>query len=168
MPTDGDGACWKRFQKLWPDRQTVNYSQAVANSRHAKPADERSVPPLDPVAALAGVARATVSRVINGHGQVSARTRRAVEKAIAELGYIPSQSARNLARQRTGTIAVIVAEPVPTNDLAETASTALPAPFFARILRGIAAELSAARLSLRLLMAHDWARQLAAERVDGA
>ncbi len=140
----------------------------MANSRHAKRADDRTVPTLDAVAALAGVGRATVSRVINGHGQVSARARRAVEKAIAELGYIPSQSARNLARQRTGTIAVIVAEPTPDNDPAEIESTALPAPFFARILRGIAAELNAAGLSLRLLMAYDWTRQLAAERVDGA
>jgi DNA-binding LacI/PurR family transcriptional regulator len=140
----------------------------VAYSRHAKPADDRGVPTLDAVAALAGVGRATVSRVINDRGQVSARTRRAVEKAIAELGYIPSQSARSLARQRTGTIAVIVAEPTPDNDPTGIESVALPAPFFARILRGIAGELNASRLSLRLLMAHDWARQLAAERVDGA
>jgi DNA-binding LacI/PurR family transcriptional regulator len=126
------------------------------------------VPTLDAVAALAGVGRATVSRVINGRGQVSARTRRAVEKAIAELGYIPSQSARNLARQRTGTVAVIVAEPTPKSEAARIGSTELPAPFFARIVRGIATELNAAGLSLRLLMAHDWVRHLSAERVDGA
>jgi DNA-binding LacI/PurR family transcriptional regulator len=140
----------------------------VVNSRHAKSAGDRTVPTLDAVAALAGVGRATVSRVINGHDQVSARARRAVEKAIAELGYIPSQSARSLARQRTSTIAVIVAEPTPNKDPAETDPTALPASFFSRILRGIAAELNAAGLSLRLLMAYDWARQLTAERVDGA
>jgi len=130
--------------------------------------DGRTVPTLDAVAALAGVGRATVSRVINGHGQVSARTRRVVEKAIAELGYIPSQSARSLARQRTGTVAVVVAEPVPGDDPTAIDSAALPAPFLARVLRGIATELGAAGLSLRLLMAHDWARQLAAERLDGA
>jgi DNA-binding LacI/PurR family transcriptional regulator len=129
--------------------------------------DSRFVPTLDAVAALAGVGRATVSRVINGHEQVSARTRRAVEKAIAELGYVPSRSARSLARQRTGTVAVIVAEPVDGNDAAGI-DTTVPAPFLGRILRGIATELNAAGLSLRLLMAHDWARQLAAERVDGA
>jgi DNA-binding LacI/PurR family transcriptional regulator len=140
----------------------------VANSRRAEPTDHRGVPTLDAVAALAGVGRATVSRVINGRGQVSARTRRAVEKAIAELGYIPSQSARNLARQRTGTVAVIVAEPTPKSEAARIGSTELPAPFFARIVRGIATELNAAGLSLRLLMAHDWARHLSAERVDGA
>jgi DNA-binding LacI/PurR family transcriptional regulator len=140
----------------------------VANSRHANPADDRPVPTLDAVAARAGVGRATVSRVLNGHDQVSARARRAVEKAIAELGYIPSHSARSLARGRTGTIAVIVAEPTPIRDPAAIGSTLLPDPFFARILRGIAAEINSAGLSLRLLMAHDWARQLAAERVDGA
>jgi DNA-binding LacI/PurR family transcriptional regulator len=130
--------------------------------------DGRTVPTLDAVAALAGVGRATVSRVINGHDDVSARTRRAVEKAIAELGYVPNQSARSLARQRTGTIAVIVAEPTPNKDPGEIESTVLPEPFFARVLRGIASELNAAGLSLRLLMAYDWARQLASERVDGA
>lgn len=126
------------------------------------------MPTLDAVAALAGVGRATVSRVINGRGPVSARTRRAVEKAIAELGYIPSQSARSLARQRTGTVAVIVAEPTRASDPISIGSNELSAPFFARIVRGIAAELNVAGLSLRLLMAHDWARHLSAERVDGA
>jgi DNA-binding LacI/PurR family transcriptional regulator len=140
----------------------------VANSRRAKPADSRGAPTLDEVAALAGVGRATVSRVINGRGQVSARTRRAVEKAIAELGYIPSQSARSLARQRTGTVAVIVAEPTRTGDSVRAELTELSASFFARIVRGIATELNAAGLSLRLLMAADWPRHLSAERVDGA
>ena len=140
----------------------------MGNSRRAKPADDRGVPTLDAVAALAGVGRATVSRVINGRGQVSARARRAVEKAVAELGYVPSQSARSLARRRTGTVAVVVAEATRTSDSVKIGSTELPAPFFARILRGIAAELNNAGLSLRLLIAHDWARQLAAERVDGA
>jgi DNA-binding LacI/PurR family transcriptional regulator len=159
---------WERSRDSWRYRQRVNYSRPVTTSKRAKPPDHRAVPTLDAVAALAGVGRATVSRVINGHSHVSSRTRRAVERAIAELGYIPNQSARSLARQRTGTVAVIVAEPIPSNDLDETRSTALPAPFFAGILRGIAAELHAAGLSLRLLMAYDWARQLAAERVDGA
>ena len=158
---------WKRYRPAGPVLRRVAYSRPVGN-RHAKRPDDRGLPTLDVVAALAGVGRATVSRVINGRGPVSDRTRRAVEKAVAELGYIPSRSARSLASQRTGTVAVVVAEHTPTYDATKIESTILPAPFFARILRGIAAELNAAGLSLRLLVAHDWVRQLSAERVDGA
>jgi LacI family transcriptional regulator, galactose operon repressor len=50
----------------------------------------------------------TVSRVINDSERVSPETRRRVEQAISELGYVPSRLARGLSRQRTGTLAVIV------------------------------------------------------------
>lgn len=50
----------------------------------------------------------TVSRVINGSQRVSPETRRRVEQAISELGYVPSRLARGLSRQRTGTLALIV------------------------------------------------------------
>jgi DNA-binding LacI/PurR family transcriptional regulator len=44
------------------------------------------------VARISGVSPMTVSRVINESERVSPDTRRRVEEAIAELGYIPSQS----------------------------------------------------------------------------
>jgi len=70
------------------------------------------MPPQNPtirdVARLSGVSPMTVSRVINESVRVSPETRRRVEHAIAELGYVPSRLARGLSRQRTGTIAVIV------------------------------------------------------------
>jgi LacI family transcriptional regulator len=50
----------------------------------------------------------TVSRVINDSERVSPETRRRVEQAISDLGYVPSRLARGLSRQRTGTLAVIV------------------------------------------------------------
>src|SRR5512132_58274 len=56
----------------------------------------------------AGVLPMTVSRVINGSERVSPETRRRVEEAIADLGYVPSRLARGLIRRKTGTLALIV------------------------------------------------------------
>lgn len=61
------------------------------------------------VAARAGVSVKTVSNVING-AHVGAATRERVERAVAELGYRPNISARNLRRGRTGILALAVSE----------------------------------------------------------
>src|SRR5690606_19429543 len=50
----------------------------------------------------------TVSNVINGYTHVSAATRERGEEAIARTGYRPNLSARNLARGRSGVIALVV------------------------------------------------------------
>jgi len=59
------------------------------------------------VAATAGVAEATVSRVVNGTAPVREPTRRRVEDAIRALDYRPSQIARGLSRGRTMKVGVI-------------------------------------------------------------
>lgn len=64
-------------------------------------------PSMFEVAKLAGVSHQTVSRVINHSPNVSAPTREKVERAIAELGYRPSNSARALASNRTHTVGMI-------------------------------------------------------------
>jgi DNA-binding LacI/PurR family transcriptional regulator len=61
------------------------------------------------VARLAGVSHQTVSRVLNGHPNVSARTRRRVERAIAELGYRRNTAARSLVTRRSQAIGVLAA-----------------------------------------------------------
>jgi DNA-binding LacI/PurR family transcriptional regulator len=53
------------------------------------------------VARHAGVSRQTVSNVLNAPERVAASTRERVEAAIAELGYQPNRSARNLRSRRT-------------------------------------------------------------------
>ena len=68
----------------------------------------RSVPALIDVARRAGVGAATVSRVINGGQSVSSKTMAAVQEAIVELGYHPSEAARSLKGARTKTIGLIV------------------------------------------------------------
>jgi LacI family transcriptional regulator len=57
------------------------------------------------VAELAGVSIATVSRVINGHADVSSQTREAVQRVIRERGYPAGPRSR---AARTGQIGVIV------------------------------------------------------------
>jgi len=59
------------------------------------------------VARLAGVSHQTVSRVLNLHPSVSARTRTLVLAAIDELGYRPNSAARTLATGRSKTLGVI-------------------------------------------------------------
>lgn len=70
----------------------------------------RSAVRLSDVAAAAGVSQKTVSNVINDYPFVSEQTRSRVTAAIERLGYRPNLSARNLARGRTGVIALVIPE----------------------------------------------------------
>jgi LacI family transcriptional regulator len=62
------------------------------------------------VARVTGLSTMTVSLVINGSPRISAATRRKVQKAIAELGYVPNRLARSLSGHRLGVVAVIVVD----------------------------------------------------------
>ena len=112
------------------------------------------------VARRSGVSPMTVSRVINESERVRPETRRRVERAISELGYVPSRLARGLSRQRTGTLAVIVP------DVAN--------PFFTMVVR--AAEEVARRADYRVILCdtradlnveRDVVEELIAHRVEG-
>lgn len=59
------------------------------------------------VAARAGVAVKTVSRVLNGHPYVSEATRERVEAAMRHLGFRPSMAARILSGAKSNQIALI-------------------------------------------------------------
>lgn len=60
------------------------------------------------VARLVEVSPRTVSRVLNDDPRVSARTRKAVLRAMDELGYIPNQAARSLRGAHTRVIGVVL------------------------------------------------------------
>jgi LacI family transcriptional regulator len=60
------------------------------------------------VARRASVSPATVSRVLNGDPRVGEAYRTRVLRAVEELDYRPNVLARNLRRQRTATIGVVV------------------------------------------------------------
>lgn len=101
-------------------------------------------PTLEDVAARAGVGRGTASRVINGGAKVSERARQAVEKAIAELGYVPNRAARALVTRRTDAVALVIAE---------SEDRVFGEPFFAGVVRGIGSALASADKQLVLLLA---------------
>ena len=63
---------------------------------------------LESVAKLAGVAPATVSRVLNHPEKVAKETRGRVNNAIAQTGYVPNLLAGGLASKRSRLIAAIV------------------------------------------------------------
>src|SRR5918994_335445 len=67
-------------------------------------------PNIRDVAALAGVSHQTVSRVINGHSNVSEPTRGRVLDAIRQLAYVPSPMARGLTSNRTHSLGMVSAE----------------------------------------------------------
>lgn len=71
-------------------------------------------PTIDDVAALAGVARVTVSRVLNGNPNVSADVRERVAKAVATLNYKVNVQARALAGGRPQVVAFVFATDVET------------------------------------------------------
>lgn len=129
-------------------------------------AAERTRPPtLDEVASRAGVGRGTVSRVVNGSAQVSPRARAAVEKAVAELGYVPNRAARALVTQRTDSIALVVFE---------SGARFFAEPFFGRIVPAISTGLVDRGLQMVLMIAqapHERERlegYLTRQHVDGA
>ncbi|MFE7032966.1 LacI family DNA-binding transcriptional regulator [Streptomyces sp. NPDC057621] len=62
------------------------------------------------VAARAGVALGTASRVLSGSSQTSADSRSRVLAAAAELGYIANGPARSLRRARTDVLGLLVSD----------------------------------------------------------
>lgn len=65
---------------------------------------------INDVCRAAGVSKATVSRVINGTGQVSERTRLKVEAVMQELKYRPSSVAQALANQSGNSIGLVISD----------------------------------------------------------
>ena len=124
----------------------------------------RTRPTLEEVAARAGVGRGTASRVINGGEKVSAKSRQAVEDAIAELGYVPNANARALVTRRTDAVALVIAE---------SEARVFGEPFFAGTIRGIGSALAEADRQLVLLFAQASERRgglddyLTRQHVDG-
>ncbi|NQX04517.1 LacI family DNA-binding transcriptional regulator [Rathayibacter sp. VKM Ac-2856] len=121
-------------------------------------------PTLEAVAARAGVSRATVSRVVNNAPQVAAEIVTAVQKAIAELDYVPNRAARMLASRRTQSIALIVPE---------STARVFADPFFAAIVQGAAMRLADTDYTLSMLIASETSgektrRYLLGGNVDGA
>ncbi len=123
-----------------------------------------AAPTLEQVAAVAGLSRATVSRVINGSPKVTAEAVTAVNAAVEQLGYVPNRAARVLASRRTQSIALVIPE-----DTARFFAD----PYFASAVQGAATHLAGTEYTLTLLITSELdpaktRRYLRGGNVDGA
>ena len=91
----------------YENENTPRMLQAMQRSDHARSAARPRASAKD-VARLAGVSTATVSRAINSPADVDEGTRRRVEMAIRQLGYVPHGAARALRSQRSRMIGAVV------------------------------------------------------------
>jgi DNA-binding LacI/PurR family transcriptional regulator len=105
-------------------------------------------PNLEQVAAIAGVSRATVSRVVNGVASVAPELRARVEDAVRQVDYVPNLAARSLATRRADAVALVVSEPD---------ARLFGDPFFSGIVRGVSQELVLADIQMTLMMAQSYA-----------
>ncbi len=83
---------------------------------------------INDVAREAGVAKSTVSRVLSNSDRISEETKQKVNEVIERLGYKPNVIARNLAKNQTKTIGVIL----PIN-----AQASFENPIFIQMMLGI-------------------------------
>lgn len=60
------------------------------------------------IAKLSGVGITTVSRAINNHPDINEETKAMIMQIIKENNYVPNNSARNLKRSNSNTIAVLI------------------------------------------------------------
>jgi transcriptional regulator len=93
------------------------------------------------IARIAGVGVSTVSRVINNHPDVKEQTRERVLEIIRENNYIPNNSARNLKKNNTKNIGVLI--------------KGVFNPFFSEMLDLISKRISKAGYSM-ILEHHDY------------
>ena len=105
------------------------------------PAMSRPHATIHDVAREAAVSVASVSRALNGHGNVRPAMRARVEEVAARLGYVPHAGARGLSLARTGAIGVVLPD--------------LHGEFFSELLRGMDREAGAQGLGLLLTVLHD-------------
>ncbi len=97
-------------------------------------------PTLEDVARVAGVSRATVSRVVNGTRNVDAAIQEAVREAITTTGYAQNRAARSLATKRSGNVALVVSgagSDTPSASADPYFSRIFSDPFFGRVAAGV-------------------------------
>lgn len=86
---------------------------------------------------MAGVSRATVSRVINGTRNVDPGIQETVREAIAATGYVPNSAARSLVTRRTGAVALVVSGAGSAGADGVIRSELFVDPFFGRVVSGV-------------------------------
>jgi DNA-binding LacI/PurR family transcriptional regulator len=97
-------------------------------------------PTISDVAKHAEVSIATVSRVLNGKIPVQAEKAERVQRAIAELNFVPRSAARILASRKTNTIGLVFSE--------------IRGAFFSHLLKGVESQLHQAGYELLVYSTH--------------
>lgn len=100
---------------------------------------------LEKVGKLAGVSRATVSRVINNHPNISPEVRERVQKVIADTGYQPNQAARSLVSNRSQVIGLVIPNVV---------QAVFADPYYPLLTQGISAACNQLGYTLALFLFH--------------
>lgn len=86
------------------------------------------------IARICGVGVSTVSRAMNDHPDINAETKQKIMEVIREYNYVPNNSARNLKRTDSNTIALLV--------------KGVDNPFFGRMIRVIEEEIEKKQYSM--------------------
>jgi DNA-binding LacI/PurR family transcriptional regulator len=107
------------------------------------------LPTLEDVAQVAGVSRATVSRVINGVRNVDPQLHQVVWNAVDATGYVPNRAARSLVTRRTGTLALVVSDSE-SHDDDPFMGRFFTDPYFGRVVGGLLSVLRPRGIQLAL------------------
>ncbi|NMO51245.1 LacI family transcriptional regulator [Actinoplanes sp. TBRC 11911] len=126
------------------------------------------LPTLEDVARVAGVSRATVSRVINGIRNVDPQLHEVVWNAVGETGYVPNRLARSLVTRRTGTVALIVSDSE-THDDDPFMSRFFADPYFGRVVGGLMSVLrgNGVQLALQIVGTEEGRKRLVGDLRNG-
>lgn len=131
---------------IWATLQVPAWANLLPLQELPPPAEihrTMSAPTIYDIAARAGVGIATVSRVINGSRRVSEKTRKAVQKAMADAGFRPNYAARRLAAGVPNRPRVVALMPFFTT------------AFYFTVCKALSQKLSAAEMDLVLVNVRD-------------
>jgi DNA-binding LacI/PurR family transcriptional regulator len=109
------------------------------------------LPTLEDVARVAGVSRATASRVINGIRNVDPQLHEVVWNAVGQTGYVPNRLARSLVTRRTGTVTLVVSDSEAHDD-DPFMGRFFADPYFGRVVGGLMSVLRQHGVQLALQM----------------
>ena len=125
-------------------------------------------PTLEDVARIAGVSRATVSRVINGIRNVDPQLHEVVWDAVGRTGYVPNRLARSLVTRRSGTVALVVSD-TEAHDDDPFMSRFFADPYFGRVVGGLMSVLRRAgvQLALQIIGSDEGRRRLVGDLRNG-
>lgn len=112
------------------------------------------------IARMAGVSKATVSRVLNDKPDVLPETRERIRALMAQYDFEPNAFAKAISHQRSQTIGLLIAQ---------DPDTVLANPYYAEIIRGVAQEARQTHYHLLLTYAAggDYDEAVRQKRVDG-